>query len=344
MNKYLINSLFAFILFLGSTKQIKAQKEVCIGFYNLENLFDTIDNPLTNDDEFTPGSDKQYTPERYQAKLNNMATVIDSMGRNQGFSAPDILGVCEVENRQVVEDLINTPRLKPHHYQLIHHDSPDKRGIDVALIYKKGSFKILNEKTYTLKIEGKEDFYTRDQLLLSGKIKNEVTHIIINHWPSRYGGEESSRPLRVAAAGLTRHIIDSLQTLDANARIIIMGDLNDDPENESVKNTLKAVYASCSIDPPMLYNPLGTIHNPDSIGSLCYRGKWNMFDQIILSPPYLKDTPKSYKFKEAHIYNPWFIREKEGKYRGYPLRTYVGSRYFGGYSDHFPVFIILEKL
>ncbi len=333
----LLMSLSPFIIIASKSKT------VCIGFYNLENLFDTKRDTTINDEEYLPDSPKAYTLERYQHKLSNMATAIDSIGGNYTTNGPDILGVCEVENRGVLEDLINTSPINDNQYSIIHFDSPDKRGIDVALLYRKKVFKVKNQKSYHLKIEGQDDFFTRDQLLVSGKLKGETTHIIVNHWPSRYGGEEKSRPFRMAAAELTRHIVDSLQANDAQARIIIMGDFNDDPTNPSITDVLEAKGKDAFKNKEaLLFNPMADIHNPENYGSLIYRGYWNLFDQIIISKPFM-DNNKGLQFVDAKVYNADFLRVQEGKYAGYTYRTYIGSKFDGGYSDHFPVYMILKK-
>ncbi|MCG8579260.1 MAG: endonuclease/exonuclease/phosphatase family protein [Bacteroidales bacterium] len=324
-------------------KSDQASEPVVIGFYNLENLFDTIDAPDVRDEEFTPEGKKAWNTKRYEDKLEKMSSIISVLGDTVSKPGPAIMGLCEVENRMVLEDLINHPNLKKYNYQIVHQDSPDKRGIDVALLYRPNYFKVDNVDALPLYIYDQEDgdrIYTRDQLLVTGQIKDEKFHIIVNHWPSRYGGEERSRPSRKAAAQLTRSIVDSLLTINKDANIIVMGDLNDDPHNVSVKDELRAVVKS-ELGNTDLYNPLAEKHKP-GVGTLCYRGNWNMFDQVIVSQNLL-NTTKGLRFKDAYVYDAELLRQQqEGKYNGYPYRTYVGNRYFGGYSDHFPVFIVLE--
>ncbi|WP_262326286.1 endonuclease/exonuclease/phosphatase family protein [Carboxylicivirga litoralis] len=328
--------------FSSGEKNNAASESVVIGFYNLENLFDTIDTPEVRDEEFTPKGKKAWDAERYEVKLANMSAIIGALGDTVLNAGPAIIGLCEVENRSVLEDLVNHPNLKAYNYQIVHQDSPDKRGIDVALLYRSNYFKVDNVDALPLYIYDQEDgarVFTRDQLLVSGQLKGEQFHVVVNHWPSRYGGEERSRPSRKAAAQLTRSIVDSLQTLDKDANIIVMGDLNDDPNNVSVKDELRAVVKN-DLSGNDLYNPLAEKHQ-EGVGTLCYRGYWNMFDQIIISQNLLNKTT-GLRFRNAYIYDSEQLREQDGKYKGYPLRTYVGNRYMGGYSDHFPVFIVLE--
>lgn len=343
---------FAFILiasvtllsscFSSKEQNKKTSESVVIGFYNLENLFDTIDAPDVRDEEFTPDGKKSWNAQRYEDKLSKMSSIISVMGDTVSNPGPAIIGLCEVENRTVLEDLVNHPNLKAYNYQIVHQDSPDKRGIDVALLYRPSYFKVNNVDALPLYIYDQEDgdrIYTRDQLLVSGQINGEKIHVIVNHWPSRYGGEERSRPSRKAAAHLTRSIVDSLQSINKDANIVVMGDLNDDPNNISVKDELRAVVKS-ELSDTDLYNPLAEKHQ-EGVGTLCYRGYWNMFDQVIISQNLLNKT-SGLQFKEAFIYDSEQLREPKGKYKGYPLRTFVGNRYMGGYSDHFPVFIVLE--
>ncbi|MBR8537635.1 endonuclease/exonuclease/phosphatase family protein [Carboxylicivirga sediminis] len=329
---------------IGKRADGRHDQQAVIGFYNLENLFDTIDASGVNDEEFTPQSVKQWTSARYAAKLNNMAEVIASLGDTIGKGGPAIMGLCEVENVDVVNDLIANKHLVDLGYQVVHQESPDKRGIDVALLYRPELFQVENVTARPLYIYDQVDgerIYTRDQLLVSGLLLGEKVHVVVNHWPSRYGGEERSRPSRRAAAELSRAIVDSLQAIDNAANVILMGDLNDDPDNISVKEVLKAVKAAELNEAKDLYNPYADMHI-EGVGTLCYRGFWNMFDQIVLTQG-MMEAEKGLSFEKAYIYNHDRLKVADGKYKGYPYRTYVGKRYDGGYSDHFPVYIVLNK-
>ncbi|WP_430812328.1 MULTISPECIES: endonuclease/exonuclease/phosphatase family protein [unclassified Carboxylicivirga] len=345
----IVRRLFSFVavvLILSACSSgsggIKKGEEVVIGFYNLENLFDTIDAPDVRDEEFTPDGRKAWTQARYKAKLQHMAQVISSLSDTVGQEYPAIVGLCEVENRTVVEDLVKEKSLAGGDYQIVHQDSPDRRGIDVALIYRSDLFNPETIKAIPLMIYDAEDssrIYTRDQLLVSGLLGNEKIHLLVNHWPSRYGGEERSRPLRKEAALLSRSIVDSLLALDEGAKVLVMGDLNDDPHNVSVKDVLRGRTRS-ELTGDDVYNPFARKHQAGE-GTLCYRGKWNLFDQIILTQGLL-GSEQGLRYEDALVYSYAHLKVPEGKYKGYPFRTYVGNRHDGGYSDHFPVSVVLK--
>ncbi|RLD39189.1 MAG: endonuclease/exonuclease/phosphatase family protein [Bacteroidetes bacterium] len=341
--KYYWISLIAVLIFFSPILQAQNFQKVSIGFYNLENLFDTIDTPEVRDSEFTPSAAKKWNSQKYYEKLDNMAKVISKIAIDKTPEGVAILGICEVENKEVIEDLVHRPALKNRNYKIAHINSPDKRGIDVALIYQASMFELESALAFPLKIEGRLDFYSRDQLLVSGKLLGEKIHILVNHWPSRSGGEERSMPLRNAAGDLSRSIVNFILSLDSDAKIIIMGDLNDDPHNASVVEHLKATSDKNLLSKDYLYDPFALIHKPDSFGSLAYRGKWNLFDQIIITPSLIKTKRKKWHFKEAFVFNADFLKNQEGKYKGFPFRTFAGNRYLGGYSDHLPTYIILER-
>jgi len=321
-----------------------------VAFYNQENLFDTIDDPKINDDDFTPNGRDAWTSERYKRKINHLAQVIAGIGRRETKAPPVIVGLAEVENRAVIEDLIHDPNLDKYHYGIVHYDSPDHRGIDVALIYVKSVFQPTHTQTYPLKIYDDEGhrIYTRDVLLVTGLMDGEQIHIIVNHWPSRRGGEARSRPLRMAAARLDMRIIDSIQREEPHAKIIMMGDLNDDPVSPSVKEVLRAKGRKADVQPGGLYAAMEHFYRA-GIGTLAYRDSWNLFDQIFLSYPLIEGTLKNkkdystFQLWKAGIYNKQFLTNRKGAFKGYPFRTYAGGQYLGGYSDHFPVYVILVK-
>lgn len=346
--RFLFKSVFILIAFAFSINankafsQEKQYKIACIGFYNLENLYDTLNDPNKNDEEFTPEGTNKWSGDRYKKKLIALSEVISQIGSEYVKGGPMIMGFSEVENKQVVEDLINTPLLKPMNYGIAHFDSPDRRGVDVALIYQKSLFTVTNSIAVPLHMAD-TSFRTRDQLVVSGIFDGEPLHIIVNHWPSRSGGEKKSAPKRNAAALLCKSIADSLTKADSNAKIIIMGDLNDDPMNKSLTTFLKAKSDQKLTNKGDLFNPMYNMYKKDGIGSLAYRDKWNLFDQIIVSYPLLGDASKSYKFFKAYVFNKPFLMQKEGAFKGYPLRTFAGGVYLGGYSDHFPSYIFLVK-
>ena len=313
-------------------------KRAVVAFYNIENLFDTIDDPKTDDAQFLPEGSYEWTAERYAAKLSNMAKVIAGIGAEFSDGGPDIVGLAEVENRSVLEDLLKTPPLDKSVYQIVHYDSPDERGIDVALLYKSGSFKVINSTSTQLIIPGEPDFFTRNQLVVTGELYGDLINVMVNHWPSRRSGPE----YRKAAARLSLHLSDSLSRIQKNAKTFIMGDLNDDPADSSVFVVLGAKGQKEQVKKQELYNPMWQIHH-DGLGSLEYRGNWNLFDQIIISEGLLSKKGKGWKFEKAAIYNVSLLKEQTGKYAGSPWRTYVGKKYLGGFSDHLPVYMVLEK-
>ncbi|MEP2278647.1 endonuclease/exonuclease/phosphatase family protein [Maribacter sp.] len=315
-----------------------------IAFYNLENLFDTKNDSLIYDEDRTPEGKDNWTEERYLAKIEHMSKVISEIGSADNKTAPDIIGVCEVENLDVVEDLIHHENLAKYNYGIIHFDSPDERGIDVALLYKKSAFVPVNFNSHRLllfNLEGKRD-YTRDQLIVQGLLDNEKIYFMVNHWPSRSGGEARSRRFRLEAAKLNKRIIDSVQRQDINAKIISMGDFNDDPIDPSFKKILKVEKNYKNLDSLSLYGPMEKLFKKGR-GSLAYRDKWNLFDQLYMTSTLINEERKSYSFWKVGIFTPSYLMDPKGKYEGYPLRTYAGGSYIGGYSDHFPVYLHLIK-
>ncbi len=320
----------------------KTYQSALVGFYNLENLFDTVNDPKIDDEEFLPNGPNHWNTEKYLHKLAQMSKVISKIGTDVNPDGIAVLGVSEVENRKVVEDLIHTPLLKNRHYKIIHRNSPDRRGIDVALIYNPKYLKVTATKMYRLHIANKPYFRTRDQMLVSGLLHGDRFYFIVNHWPSRYGGEKRSRPLRNAAARLTRHISDSLLELNPEAKIIVMGDLNDNPTNESVLKIMKAKGNRNKLKKGDFYNPMYKLYKK-GFGTTAWRDTWSLFDQIFLSPGLLDRDFSTWKYYKVKIFNKHFMQQQEGKYKGYPYRTFAGGTWLGGYSDHFPVYVILIK-
>ena len=347
MKRKLLQSLIIIVVFLISTKFVSAQEKKykvgCVAFYNMENFYDTINDPKTNDDEFTPEGANKWNSKRYYQKLNHISSVISQIGNEYVKGGPIVMGLSEVETRAVLEDLVKQDSLKASNYGIVHYEGPDRRGVDVALIYQKDHFTVINSKAVPLNIASKPDFRTRDQLVVHGKFDGEPMYFIVNHWPSRYGGEKRSSSMRMAAADLTKSIVDSIQKIDSIAKIIIMGDLNDDPTNKSVLKHLDAKGQQTEVGRKGLYNPMYNIFKKEGLGSLAYRDNWNLFDQIIVTGTLLGDDKSTYKYFKAKIFNKNFLTQKEGAFAGYPFRTYVGTTYQGGFSDHFPVYIFLTK-
>ncbi len=308
-------------------------------FYNVENLFDTEDDPKIDDSEFLPTSKSQWTPERYQKKLEHLAQVIQAMG------FPAALGVCEVENARVLKDLVAQPALKAQGYSFVHYDSPDERGIDVAMLYKTTSMSIKNSEPLRVQFLGKDaNDKTRDVLRVNASLTNGYAiTFYVNHWPSRRGGEAESVARRKAAATTVRQNIDALFKIDADSKVIVMGDLNDEPENESIQTTLGAIaYNPMSKMLPssnMLFD-LSALPKQRGLGSHFYNGGWSMLDHIIVNGSFLQPNAAMRADKEETIFKQDFMLFKDPKTgEGRPNRTYSGPKYHGGYSDHLPVLI-----
>ena len=372
------NKLFSLSFLLCLTLAVHAQdkkfKVHTIAFYNVENFYDTINDPKINDEEWLASGSQRWTGVKYKKKLANLSRVIAEIGTTNNPNSPTILGMAEVENRGVLEDLIKQPLLADRGYGIVHFDSPDRRGIDVALLYQKKSFKPTSYKAFPLIIydqaglkakkkaeadkaagketeEDKEEAgviinidnsgrrYTRDQLLVTGMLDGEEVSFIVNHWPSRAGGEKVSSPFREAAAALNKKIIDSLYGVNPKAKVITMGDLNDGPYNNSIKVVLGAKALKEDVKPGGLYNPMEEM-SKKGIGTLAYRDAWDLFDQMIMTEPLVEKDYTSYRFWKAGVYNKTFMTQPTGTYKGYPLRNSNGNV---GFSDHFPVYVYLIK-
>ena len=336
-------ALIAFLLtFVGQAQ--KRYKIRVVAFYNIENLFDTINDSLTFDDDRTPEGKDHWTQERYNQKIENISKVISHIGLKESKTSPDIIGLCEIENKKVLEDLVSHPKLQKMDYGIIHFDSPDERGIDVAFIYKKAKFlptSFQSRRLLLQNLDGERD-YTRDQLVVGGLLDDEQIYCIVNHWPSRSGGAARSKPNRLAAAKLNKKIIDSILKIDISAKIISMGDLNDDPIDDSLKKILKTIGKKKNLEKNDLFNPMEELFKK-GVGSLAYRDKWNLFDQFYFTANLLEKEGGTYRFWKANVFTAPYLFTKKGKYKGYPFRTYSGGNYTGGYSDHFPVYMYLIK-
>ena len=341
--KYAAFLLFPLLAFQhpAVNAQGKQAKVVCVAFYNLENLFDTIRDLTIDDREFTPKGSGQWDSKRYYTKLSHLAEVISQIGDEYTKNGPVFIGVSEVENRQVLEDLVSTPPLNQMGYDIVHFDSPDARGIDVALLYQPKLFKVKSTKTHPFKMAD-SSFRTRDILQVDGFLDGELVHVLVNHWPSRSSGEIESVFKRNAAADLCLSIVQAIYKDEPNARIIIMGDLNDDPVDESLMKHLKIKTKPENLLPGDLFDPMWQLFR-DGVGSIAYRDTWDLFDQIIVSSALMDKNSDGYRFLKARIFRKDFIIQKEGSYAGYPFRTYGSGVYLGGYSDHLPAYIFLVK-
>lgn len=342
----------AFLVCIGfaATAQQKQYKISIIAFYNLENFYDTIDNPLVNDNDFTPKGEKNYNADIYLNKVSNLATVLSKLGTDEKPESlnPDgaaIIGVAEIENDTVLNDLINHPLLKKRGYKIVHYDSKDLRGVDVALLYNPKYFKPEDSKALFVKLPGgsKDSYFTRDVLWVKGKLDGETIHIYVNHWPSRLGGEERSAPARAAAAMVCKNHMDSIAKADGEQKVIIMGDLNDDPTSPSLTEVLKVKGKVKDVRPGGLFSPWIDMYKK-GYGTLAYQDAWGLFDQILVSYPWLNKEQKGFFFQKQVIFNREFMTENKGRYKGYPMRTWDGNTYRGGYSDHYPTYLVMLKV
>lgn len=332
------------ILFLSFAATQRGYQVCIVAFYNLENFYDTVDNPIVNDDDFTPNGIKHYTGAIFRDKVNKLATVISQVGTDITANGPALLGVAEIENDTVLETLIQHPLLKNRHYRIIHFDSQDARGVDVALLYQPAYF--IPEKASKLFValpgNSKEAFYTRDILYVQGLLAGERIHLYVNHWPSRRGGEVRSAPAREAAAKVClRHATTILDTVP-NARILLLGDLNDDPNSRSLTHVLGAKGNRADVKPKGWFNPWLEPYQK-GIGTLANRDSWGLFDQILLSHAWLDTTQPGLFYHHATIFTRDFMKEDHGPFKNYPMRTWDGNTYRGGYSDHFPTFVVLVR-
>jgi predicted extracellular nuclease len=301
-----------------------------VAFYNLENFFDTLDDPVKDDNDFLPGSFKDWSERRYLEKLENITSSISSIDQNL---VPVIIGVAEIENKTVLTDLIYQPAFKQA-YDFIHYESQDKRGIDVAMLYNRNIFTVLSHEKIRVNLEGDENFTTRDILYVKGAFDGvDIVHFFINHWPSRREGTKKTMPRRIAAAqSLSNKTLNILRS-DPLAKIVIMGDFNDLPVSKSITHYLKHEF----------YN-LAFIPYSKKLGSVFAKGRWLMFDQIMISQGMMKAP--GYKIKSPRLTIHFdkkllFYDKKRGIYR--PNRSYSGKKYHGGFSDHLPVYVTMDN-
>jgi len=322
-NKFLIVLALVTVLFVN---KVNSQKNI-ISFYNCENFYDTTNQINVSDEDFLPGSLKGYNQKVYASKSKNLASVIYALGNIENADGVALLGVVEVENKMVLTKLLAEPLIRKHQYKYVHFDSKDLRGIDVALIYNPSKFKPYQYRPYSLTDETHfNDYATRDILYVTGKLGNEWVHILVNHWPSRRGGEKASMPKRLWAATVCKRIMDSVGKTNPTAKWIVMGDFNDNPNNKSIKSLA-------------LFNPF-VVPFRKGMGTLAYNDSWNLFDQILLSKNWVADSVINYC--KPIIYKNSELIETQGRYKGYPKRTYNGNQLRGGYSDHFPVALIIS--
>lgn len=341
------NIFFALIVLVNITNAQKLDKNKnyyisAIGFWNVENLYDTLNDQWKNDEEFTPAGTNAWNGKRYWTKIDHLSEVISKLATDVTPDGVAILGLCEIENKSVVQDLVNSPKLKSRNYQIVHIEGPDARGVDPSFIYNPNYFKVTKAVSYAVTLVTDSTHKTRDILVVSGSFVGEPLTILVNHWPSRRGGELASRPNRNAAAKMARHIADSITTANPNAKVAIMGDFNDDPVNVCIKDVLNTYGDIKDANDQKYFNPMEKPYN-DGIGTLAWQDSWNLFDQIIINKNWLPNGYSSWQYNNVRIFNKPFLKSDFGNFKGYPFRTYSGGSYTAGYSDHFPVYIIMAK-
>ena len=310
-------------------------KRHTIAFYNIENLFDVFDDEVTRDNDMLPNAEKRWSIKRYKNKLLKIGYVIANIGKKDVKRHPAIVGLAEVENEAVLKDLVSSRHLEDYKYSFVHYNSPDERGIDVALLYDQTVFKVAYSKTFTVDLfdEVGEKDYTRDILLVSGLFEGLELHLLVNHWPSRRSGDIETEHKRLKASQKVTAIISELKEKSPDAKVVVMGDFNDDPDCKSLKD-LEQSHG--------LFNPMRTLISKDR-GTTSYNQSWNLFDQFLITHNFFERKKNTLRYVNTNIFDEDFLKENEGKYKGSPYRTYVGKRYKGGYSDHFPVYMIVSK-
>lgn len=341
--KYL---LIIFLLQLCSPISFAQKKQypiAAVAFYNLENFFNPEDNPETNDEDFTPEGSHRYTEAIFRQKAKNMADVLVQLGTEYTPDGAALIGVCEVEDDRALKVLLEQTSIRQRNYRFVRIEGPDKRGINVALIYSPKYFKMIKAKSIGINLEFAGGGHTRDVLMVEGVLQGDTVFVLVNHWPSRSGGEAASAPKRAAAAEVNRQIVEQIMSLHRNAKIILMGDLNDDPVSNSVARVLGTNGdKSKALINGQLYNPWNKLYSR-GIGTLSHNDKWNLFDQIILSPAWLVTNTGHWQYYQARVFDKEFLKSSFGKYKGYPHRSYSGNKWINGYSDHFPTIIYLIK-
>lgn len=339
-----IKLLYLVLLFaplLTLLAQEKRYDIYAVGFYNLENLFDTIHQQGKNDYEFLPDGVNKWSTKKYSNKIKNIAMVLDDMASSVPSSGLAAVGVCEVENAAVLRDLVSCEPLVRRGWSFAHFEGPDSRGVDCALLYNPKLFKPTDAWLVPYTAAKRDTTYiTRGFLVVKGEIGGEVLHLIVNHWPSRY----AKSPVRERAGVLVRQLKDSIVGADPKAKVIVLGDLNDNPDNKSVSESLGAVRnkkdASTAVS---LYNPWWNILRQEGRGTQKYRGKWNLFDQIMVNGNLVNGGNSVLGFYKAEIFSRDYMFQSKGKYKGSIKRTHAGGVWLNGYSDHLPVIVYLRK-
>lgn len=320
---------------------LNAQSQFRVMFYNVENLFDTVDDPDKNDDDFLPDGLMRWTPWKYWEKQKNITRVITAVGE---MHSPALVGLCEIENDSVIYDLTRRSPLRGQDYDYVVTNSPDERGIDVALLYQKHQFNLFEHQEYEVVFRQKNARPTRNILHAAGKLINgDTLDVFVCHPPSRYGGQLETEPLREDVMLLLRNKVDSLFQIRAEANVLIMGDFNDYPDNKSIFKTLRARSLNYNRSDQELYNMFFHRIKEKNFGTYYFQNKWGVLDQFIVSGNLLRSNHSIYiKDEEAHVFKADFLFEtdrKTGVKR--PFRTSLGPRYLGGFSDHLPIYLDL---
>ena len=359
MKRYLY--IFVATLLLLLPQYAKAQHKSTdhiIGFYNLENLFDIYDDPVKNDGEYLPDGKNKWTAAKYQKKLTNMASVIKAMAvENHQYHT--LLGISEIENRHVVEDLVSQPSIVDANYQIIHYDSPDRRGVDVALLYDPEQFTYIDSESlpftfdspridFVMSKENQEYFKTRDILMVHGLIDGEDVAVYVAHLPSRVGDKKGSSQLRSRGAEIIYDHAMMMMEKYPGIKVIAMGDMNDNPTDESMDVYLHGMENIKEVGTEDFFSPFRKMLK-DGYGSLAYRGVWSIYDLILVNKNLIDSPDGSLKIKKlgngyyGRIFKKPFLLTKKGAYKGYPFRTFSNGSFLGGYSDHLPTYIVIGK-
>ena len=355
--KRILYTLTAMVLFCTCAYAQKGEKNYVIGFYNLENLFDTYDDPAKNDEEFLPEGKNKWTDAKYQKKLQNMAKVIRSMKEENG-AWHALLGVSEIENRLVLEDLVMEPQIAEANYQIVHYDGPDRRGVDVALLYNPKVFTFLDSESIPFTFEGssidwiqsqeeRDYFRTRDVLMVHGTIDGEHFAIYVAHLPSRIGGKGAD--LRSLGGEIMRKHSEKMARKYPGIKVVVMGDMNDDPQDDSMARWLGAVRKVEDVPEGGFFNPFWDMLM-DGYGSLGYRDVWSIYDQVIPSETLVNAPEGTLKLQKTGkkgyygvVFKRPFMVTQKGQYKNYPFRTFSNGKFMNGYSDHFPTYIVIGK-
>lgn len=334
------------MLTMAGLLQAQSNKRVmAVGFYNLENLFHPTNDSTKNDEDFTPDGSYHYTFQVYHERLYNMANVLSQLGTDVTPAGAGLIGIAEVENDLVLKDLVNHPKLKERNYQFVWFPTPDVRGISTALIYNPKYFRVISAKPVRVPLEKvHQPRPTRNILFVQGVLAgNDTAYVMVNHWPSRSGGVSETMPYRELAAQVNRELTDSLMAINPNSKIFIMGDLNDNPTDASIKKVLRAKADTTGIGLNDIYNPWINIFKKGA-GTEVFDDQWNLFDQIMVSGAVLQNNNAKWKYHSSRIFKRDFLVHESGVEKGYPHRAFSIERVWdNGYSDHFPTVIFLVQ-